>query len=108
MRTTRRSGSRESGAFAALLLKAITMSNKSNTADLKDNGTSGTTTHRPTDAANSAAPSVTSAKLKALRERVQAKLREQRERRAQGLGKVPTPPRYDEEFLDGVRWLDSL
>lgn len=76
----------------------------SNNANLKLNRTSGTTTHRPNDAATSAAPSETSAKLKALRERVQAKLREQRERRAQ----VPTPPRYDEEFLDGVRWLDSL
>lgn len=80
----------------------------SNNANLKDNGTSGTTTHRPPDAANSAAPSVTSAKLKALRERVQAKLHEQRECRAQVLVEPPTPPRYDEEFLDGVRWLHSL
>jgi len=40
-----------------------------------------------------------------LRARVQQKLREQKERK---LVPPPTPPIYDEEFIQGVQWLDSL
>jgi len=40
-----------------------------------------------------------------LRERVQLKLREQKKR---ALVPPPTPPSYDEEFIQGMQWLDSL
>lgn len=40
-----------------------------------------------------------------LRERVQQKLREQKKRT---LVPPPTPPSYDEEFIQGVQWMDSL
>ncbi|MFP2898696.1 hypothetical protein [Corallococcus sp. 4LFB] len=40
-----------------------------------------------------------------LRAQVQQKLREQKKRR---LVPPPTPPAYDEEFIQGAQWLDSL
>lgn len=42
----------------------------------------------------------------ALRPLIQTRLRERRVERAISL--VPTSPRYDEVFEDGVRWLNSL
>ncbi|HLM44604.1 MAG TPA: hypothetical protein VK458_12090, partial [Myxococcaceae bacterium] len=43
--------------------------------------------------------------LRTLREQVQQKLRQ---RSTPTLVAPPTPPSYDEEFFEGVRWLDSL
>lgn len=43
--------------------------------------------------------------LRALRARVQQQLQE---RQHQTLVEPPTPPRYDEEFQEGLQWLDSL
>lgn len=44
--------------------------------------------------------------MKPLREKIQAKLAERKLKKEQN---IPSrPPRYDEVFFEGVRWLDSL
>jgi hypothetical protein len=44
--------------------------------------------------------------MKALKERIQAKLAEKRLKREQT--PLAKPPRYDDVFFEGVKWLDSL
>jgi hypothetical protein len=44
--------------------------------------------------------------MKALRDQIQAKLAEKKLMRQQI--KVSKPPRYDDVFFEGVKWLDSL
>ena len=41
-----------------------------------------------------------------VKEKIRAKLKEKMEAKANE--KKATPPRYDEEFYEGVAWLDSL
>ena len=41
-----------------------------------------------------------------LREQIQAKLAEKRLKKEKTM--PPTPPRYDDIFFEGVKWLDSL
>jgi len=44
--------------------------------------------------------------MKALKEQIQAKMAEKKLKKEQT---IPSrPPRYDEVFFEGVRWLDSL
>jgi hypothetical protein len=51
------------------------------------------------------AASLSKTAVKKLKARIADRLREKREERAAGL---EPPPRYDEVFLDGQQWLDSL
>ncbi len=44
--------------------------------------------------------------MKALKEQIQAKLAEKKLMRQQI--KLSKPPRYDDVFFEGVKWLDSL
>jgi len=44
--------------------------------------------------------------MKALKERIQAKLAEKKLKKQQIT--MAKPPRYDDVFFEGVKWLDSL
>jgi hypothetical protein len=44
--------------------------------------------------------------IKFLRKQIQAKLAEKRLKKEKSI--PPTPPRYDDVFFEGVKWLDNL